>query len=72
MFAGDLQRNETSNETQIKTLIGQYSVYNIISLQDITLQIRFITTSSILDVSKVSQIWLYFIYTSNKKAKQLS
>ena len=63
MFAGDLQRNETSNETQIKTLIGQYSVYNIISLQDITLQIRFITTSSILDVSKVSQIWLYFIYT---------
>ena len=35
-----LGQNRTSNKlTQAKTLIGQYCVYNIISLQDITLQI---------------------------------
>ena len=57
-----LKLKGTSNElTQIKTLIGQYCVYNIMSLQDITLQIPIVTKSSILDVPKVSQIWVSFI-----------
>ena len=53
---------------KIKTLIEQYCLYNIISLQNITLQTPIVTKSSILDFGKVSQIWLSFIYTLNKKA----
>ena len=49
----NLERNETSNEL---TLIGSYCVYNIISLQNITLQIPIFTKSSILDVENVSQV----------------
>ena len=41
------------------------SQYNTISLQPT------VTKSSILDINKVTQIWL-FIYALNKKAKQLS
>ena len=58
-----LEQNGTSNElTQIKILIGQCCVYNIIRLQNITLQIPIFRKSSIFDVGKVSQIWLCFIY----------
>ena len=53
---------------KINTLIEQYRVYNIISLQNTTLQIPVVTKSSILDFGKVSQIWLSFIYTLNNKA----
>ena len=68
-----LEKNGTSNQlTQIKTLIRQYCVYNIISLQNLTFQIPIVTQCSILNVGKVSQIRLCFIYTLNKKAKQLS
>ena len=57
-----LERNGTSNEvTQIKKFIGQYCVCNIISLQDITLQIPIVTKSSILSVGKVSQVWFCFL-----------
>ena len=66
-------QNGTGKElTQIKTLIEQYDVYNIISPQTITLQTPIVTRSSIVDVGKVSQIQLSFIYTLNRKAKQLS
>ena len=51
----------------MKTLIEQYCVYKIISLQNITLQISIVTKSSILDFDKVSQIWPSFTYTLNKK-----
>ena len=53
---------------KIKTLIEQYCVYNITSLQNITLQISVVTKSCILDFGKVYQIWLSFIYTLIKKA----
>ena len=52
---------------KMKTLVEQYCVYKIISLQNITLQISIVTKSSILDFDKVSQIWLSFTYTLNKK-----
>ena len=48
--------------------MGQYCVYNT-SLQNITLQIPIVTKSSILDVAKVTQIRLCFVYTLNKKSK---
>ena len=76
MFAGGTTWNRMEPETnwhKLKTLIGQqYCVYKIISLKNITLQITIATKSAILDVRKVSQIQLCFIYTSNKKLKQLS
>ena len=59
---------QVRNWHKIKTLIEQYCLYNIISLQNITLQIPIVIKSSILDFGKVSQIWLSFIYTLNKKA----
>ena len=43
-----------------KTLIGKF-VYDIISLQDITLQLPIGTKTSILDAGKVFQIWLWFM-----------
>ena len=43
--------NQQLDDTK-KTLIGQYCVYNVISLQNITLQIPIATKSSILDVNK--------------------
>ena len=51
--------------------MGQYCVYNT-SLQNITLQIPIVTKSSILDVAKVTQIRLCFVYTLSKKAKHFS
>ena len=50
--------------------MGQYCVYNIITLKNITLHIPFATKSFILDVDKVSQICPCFIYDLNKKAKK--
>ena len=47
-------------------------VYNIISPQNITLQMPIFTRSSIVDVGRVSQTQLCFIYTLNGKVKQLS
>ena len=68
-----LKQNKTGNKlAQRKTLIGQYRVYNIFSLHNITLQIPIVNKSSILDVSKVFQIRFCFIYILNKKAKRLS
>ena len=72
MFAGGItwNRMEPVNKlTQIKTLIGWYCVYNIISLPNKTLQIPIVKKSFILDVDKVSQIRLCFIYTLHKKSK---
>ena len=71
MFAGGTTWSRMEQVTswhKIKTLIEQYCVYNIISLQNITLQIPNVTKSSILVFGKVSQIWLSFIYTWSKKA----
>ena len=59
---------QVTNWDKISTLIEKYCVYNIISLQNIALQIPIVSKSSILDFGKVSQIWLFFIYTLNKKA----
>ena len=65
-----LEFNGTRNEpTQKKTLIGQYCVYNIINLQNITLQKPIVANSSILAVGKVSQNRLCFIYILNKKVQ---
>ena len=56
-----LEQNGTSNQlTQKKTLIGQYCMYNIINLKNITLQIPIATRRSILHVGKVSHIRLCF------------
>ena len=42
--------NQKRTDTKCKTLISQYCVYNIISLQNITLKIRIARKSSILDL----------------------
>ena len=55
-----------------KRLIRLYCVYNIISLQNITLKIPIATKNSILDVGKVSQNQLCFAYTLNWKSQQPS
>ena len=63
------EQNGTGNKvTQNKDTHRAILCYNIISLQNITLQIPIVTKSSILDFGKVSQIWLSFIYTLNNKA----
>ena len=49
--------------------MGQNCVYSVINLQNIALEIPIVTKSSILDVGKVSQIRLCFIYTLNKKVQ---
>ena len=59
---------QVTNWDKISTLIEKYCVYNIISLQNIALQIPIVSKSSILDFGKVSQICLFFIYTLNEKA----
>ena len=45
--------------------MGRNCVYSIISLQNMALEILIVTKSSILDVGKVSQIRLCFIYIYN-------
>ena len=68
-----LEQNGTGNGlTQINTLINTLCVYNIVSAQNITLKTPIVKKSSILDVKNLSQIWLFFLYALNKKAKQLS
>ena len=54
-------------DTKHNTLKGQYCVYNIIGLQNISLKVPVVTNSSILDVGKASQIRICFTYTLNKK-----
>ena len=56
-------------KTQIRTIIELYWVYDIVSLQNITLQIPIVTKSSVLDLGKMSKVWLCFIYALNKRAK---
>ena len=51
-----LEQDGSRNKlTQIKIHIGQYCVYNIISLQNITLQISSVTNSCIVDIRSVLQ-----------------
>ena len=66
MFAGGTTCNEMETVTswhKKRHSMGLYCVYNIISLQNITLKIPIAKKSSILDVAKVSQIQLCFTYS---------
>ena len=73
MFAGDITWNGMKPVTSWQkknTLIGIYCMYNIISLQNMTLKIPIARKNSILDVGKVSLIQLCFTYTFDKKLQQ--
>ena len=56
--------NEMKQPTNWQKMQG-YCVSNIICQQNMVLPIVFITKSSVLDVVKVSQIWILFMYTLN-------